>query len=259
MRYSLPEMAWAEGMRSDTLIKLRTATREHERGLQRVLMPVVDHWSRRQSFFIGDSSETERTHEAGAGVIAAAIAALWRWVGLLDRFQRSQWVRQVKRATGMNVDNMAPFVSSDPDLRAAVQWSVALIRDLNDDMRRRFETVLADATARRLPPAQIERDLARQIKITRRRARLIALDQTRKIAAKMNELQQVAAGIDQYVWQHSFRQNPRKHHVRRQGLRFYWSKPPRDGHPGHAINCRCDAAALLRPRTLREGYLNESL
>lgn len=260
MSYDLPHMAYMAGLRADIELPGRGPTQEQERDLYRIMVPVVDHWAanapRLNSRFTMDRDDPiTSTHEAGTAIANNAIARLAAWIMGLDRWARNRWIAIVKSRTGIDLENMAPVLRSSPDLVASVAWASMLITDLNDDMRKRVRQVMIDGAARNLDRKIIGEMLQKQAKLTKRRAVLIARDQTQKIAAKLNELQQRAAGVTRYVWQHSFMPNPRDWHVRRQGLVFQWDKPPKDGHPGHAINCRCNAVALLKPQTRREAYL----
>ena len=73
------------------------------------------------------------------------------------------------------------------------------------------------------------------------RARLIARDQTQKLAGQLNRLRQQTAGIDSYRWQTQEDNRVRPTHAARNGRVFKWEKPPADGHPGQPIACRCIA------------------
>lgn len=263
MIYDLGAMAYRLGRRADVQLHFTGPTGTQEDDLRRILMTVVRHWSvavpeivRARFTDSPGESDIERTHAEGVVVAAAATASLWAWVRSMDRWRRDQFIRVVNIAVGVDTSGMAPLLINSDELRVAVEWAVALIRDLNDDMRRRMVTTMIDASQRGATRLQIEKSLRDIVGLSQRRAALIARDQTQKIAAKTNELQQRAAGIDKYVWQHSFKKNPRRHHVARQGKVFSWSRPPYDGHPGHAINCRCGAVALLNVKTRQEVYLN---
>lgn len=263
MNYDLAVMARRRGITAETLIPVRRPTLTKEQDLYRILSPIIDHWSKSAGDFAApftrdslDEGMIETHYVAGREVASLAVSQLWQWLSGLDRWQRIQWVQTVRKITGVEIDNLAPALINDEEVRAAARWAVSLIGDLNDDMRKRVETTLRDATAKRLGRRETERLLMKQARLTKKRASLIARDQTQKIGAKMNELQQRAAGIDDYAWQHSFRKNPRRIHVMRQGKRFKWSRPPRDGHPGYAINCRCNAVAILKPQTVREEAFN---
>lgn len=96
-------------------------------------------------------------------------------------------------------------------------------------------------------------------KVSRRKAELLARDQTSKLTAALNQHRQESIGIDSYIWRTSKDQrvvgNPAglypkgndKHgnHWKREGKVFKWSDPPYDGHPGMAINDRCTAESIV--------------
>lgn len=88
-------------------------------------------------------------------------------------------------------------------------------------------------------------DIAKEIQksygITHRRAKLIARDQTTKLNASLTRLRQEEVGGTSYYWQTSDDERVRPTHKANDGKLFYWDKPPKTGHPGHDINCRCVA------------------
>jgi SPP1 gp7 family putative phage head morphogenesis protein len=82
---------------------------------------------------------------------------------------------------------------------------------------------------------------------THRRARNIALDQTRKAFNSINKGRMQAIGIKKYKWLHSGGgAHPREDHVEMDGNIYSFDDPPvidertgERGIPGQAINCRC--------------------
>lgn len=95
--------------------------------------------------------------------------------------------------------------------------------------------------------------------MTRRHAQFIVRDQTSKMNAALVEHQSKSLGITQYEWVTAddervvgnpsglYPKGNRKHgnHYDRNGKTFDWNKPPFDGHPGQAINCRCVAIDII--------------
>ncbi len=82
--------------------------------------------------------------------------------------------------------------------------------------------------------------------ITRRRARLIARDQTSKLNASLTKLRQQELGVEEYIWQTAGDERVRPTHKAHDGKKFRWDNPPKDtGHPGTDINCRCVAVPVL--------------
>ncbi len=93
----------------------------------------------------------------------------------------------------------------------------------------------------------------------KKRAKLIARDQTSKLNSVLAKARQTNLGVEEYIWHNSkdrrVRGNPGglypdvprdKNHWIREGKVFRWDKPPKDGHPGEAINCRCYAEAVIK-------------
>lgn len=73
----------------------------------------------------------------------------------------------------------------------------------------------------------------------------LARNQVEEHQAVINQLRQQAAGADGYVWTETTSIHPRKHHLERVGRFFYWNRPPEDGHPGQAPNCKCGAQPAM--------------
>ncbi|MDE1905351.1 MAG: minor capsid protein [Rhodospirillales bacterium] len=85
-------------------------------------------------------------------------------------------------------------------------------------------------------------------------ARHVAMDQTRKSFAAINQVRLQKAGCESYRWLHTGGgQHPRKEHIEMSGKEFRWDDPPiidrktgERGHPGAAIFCRCIAVPIFK-------------
>lgn len=95
--------------------------------------------------------------------------------------------------------------------------------------------------------------------MTKRRAKNIALDQTRKVYNSINQGRMEALGVKTYEWVHSGGgKEPREHHIKRfpEGLNggiFSFDDPPiidektgQRGKPGELINCRCTMRPVFK-------------
>lgn len=88
---------------------------------------------------------------------------------------------------------------------------------------------------------------------TKRRAKNVALDQTRKAYQSMNAERMKAAGVKSFEWVHSGGgQKPRPDHVAMSGNIYRYDNLPvidertgERGIPGQAPNCRCTARPVL--------------
>jgi SPP1 gp7 family putative phage head morphogenesis protein len=63
--------------------------------------------------------------------------------------------------------------------------------------------------------------------ITRRRAKLIARDQTSKLNASLTRLRQQELGVEEYIWQTAGDERVRPTHRAHDGKRFFWDNPPK--------------------------------
>lgn len=84
-------------------------------------------------------------------------------------------------------------------------------------------------------------------------ARHVAMDQTRKTFAAVNQARLQKIGCESYIWVHTGGgQHPRKEHIEMSGKEYRWDDPPiidqktgERGHPGTAIFCRCIAKPVF--------------
>lgn len=252
MTYDLPAIVKQSRKKVRKPIRTRGPTMAMERRLAAVYREVVKFWRGRiktlePQFVVADAMPEPEQLEAEQVdlFLAALIRELQEWAARSAEWVRLTWVQRVRAETGVDIELLATSQAGHEQIRAAIEWATALIRDLNDQTRNRLVSALHDATMRGALQSEAQAIVNDVLEGAERRARLIAHDQTQKIVAKLNESQQREAGIEEYVWQHSFLPNARRHHVERQGNRYRWDKPPRDGHPGYAINCRCTAAAAI--------------
>ena len=85
-------------------------------------------------------------------------------------------------------------------------------------------------------------------------ARHVAMDQTRKTAASINQVRLQKFGVEEYVWVHTMGSRyPRKDHIAMSGKTFRYDDPPvidkrtgERGHPGTAVFCRCVSRPLFK-------------
>lgn len=89
--------------------------------------------------------------------------------------------------------------------------------------------------------------------VTRRRAEIIARDQTRKAFGALNTNRMKAVGVQEFEWVHSGgSQKPRELHVQMSGNVYRFDDPPiiddktgERGLPGQLINCGCTMRPII--------------
>ncbi len=191
-----------------------------------------------------------------AGFVDGAREEIRRATETEEQRHRRRFHEAVRSAIG--IDLAAAIISEgiEAQVAAAVQRNVALIRGLSEDMARRVELVLIGAITDGASNALIAKLLTREFGFSTRRAAFIARDQAASFNGDLNRIRQTRLGITEYQWSTSRDErvrgrpdgkypNARPSHWAREGETFRWDKPPSDGHPGAAINCRCVALAII--------------
>jgi SPP1 gp7 family putative phage head morphogenesis protein len=142
--------------------------------------------------------------------------------------------------------------------KAIIAENVSLIKSIPQEY---FKNVTG-AVMRSITVGQGMADLLPQIQKydgqTERRAKNLALDQTRKAYNAINKERMQKVGVRQFEWVHSGGgQKPRESHLKIDGHIFDFDKlesqqaalgvPPEDqGIPGYPVNCRCTMVPVVR-------------
>lgn len=149
-----------------------------------------------------------------------------------------------------------------PDMPAALQEqvtaataeNVGLIKSIQQQYHERIsQLVLRSAATGGRGAAEIFEGIRHYDGLTEKRAKLIAVDQTRKITAAMNVERAKSVGMKRFEWLHSGGSaEPRRLHVRYDGQVFDYDNPPvidertgERGFPGQLINCKCTMVPVL--------------
>lgn len=144
------------------------------------------------------------------------------------------------------------------DAKAIVAENVSLIKSIPEQY---FKNVTG-SVMRSITTGRGMADLLPEIKKyegqTERRAKNLALDQTRKAYNQINKQRMQSVGVKQFEWIHSHGgQKPRESHLKIDGKIFTFENleaeqtalgvPPDDrGLPGHPINCRCTMVPVIK-------------
>lgn len=160
---------------------------------------------------------------------------------LTSAYQKSQVIEQFKAVTGINI--FAGIVEDwlPARVNAFVEKNVSLIRSLAEDHFSDLRSHLTEGIAAGRRWEQIAEEIKERYDVADRHAELIARDQVGKFYGALNEERQTAIGVQKYVWRTARDNRVRDAHFEREGKTFTWAEPPEDGHPGEAINCRCQA------------------
>lgn len=173
----------------------------------------------------------------------------------LARAQAGKVDQHVKRqlARLLAISPEATVLGGGGAIDAFISQNVSLIEDLLFKQLSQVESLLGDAVRRGVRSEVVGLSLAKVLKVSVRRAVLIARDQTLKLNAQIQQTRQVTMGITEYTWDTSQDERVRPDHVRLHGTVHQWATPPvtdgRQGsrnHPGGDILCRCQAIPIIQ-------------
>lgn len=145
--------------------------------------------------------------------------------------------------------------------KAAVQQNVGLIKTIASEYLAKVEgSVMRSITTGR-GLADLVPELETYEGYTHRKAKNVALDQTRKTYNVINQNRMTAIGVKRFQWIHSGGgAEPREDHVAMDGEIYSFDNPPvidqktgERGIPGQAINCRCTMAPVFDFSDTNEG------
>lgn len=137
--------------------------------------------------------------------------------------------------------------------KASVAESVSLIKSISQEYLQKVE----GAVMRSITSGNGLEDLIPALEKyegqTHRRARNIALDQTRKAYNSINRGRMEALGVEKFMWHHSGGgANPREDHIEMDGNVYSFAELPvidertgERGIPGQAPNCRCTMSPVF--------------
>lgn len=201
------------------------------------------------------SARTDRRADANASAILAKTAAAFfdafpntklariarRYADLTSDYQKAQIIEQFKKVVGINifggiVEDWLPALAN-----TFVEENVSLIRSLAQRHFDDLQAHLGEAITAGRRWEEIAAEIGERYDVSDRHAELIARDQVGKFYGALNEERQKAIGVAKYVWRTARDNRVRDAHFDREGQTFSWTDPPDDGHPGEAINCRCQA------------------
>lgn len=144
-----------------------------------------------------------------------------------------------------------PTSALSPDMKqvlsASVTENVGLIKSISEQ----YLSGVQGAVMRSITTGRGMQDLvpylAKHERITLRRARMVARDQSRKAYSALSRERMKRLGVKKFRWLHTGGSNePRKLHQEMNGKIFSFDDPPeidentgQRGLPGDAINCRC--------------------
>lgn len=169
-----------------------------------------------------------------------------------------EWGRAIKATLG--IDIREDYYLGDFYVEQLERWvmeNVGLIKSIPEDTLDRMREIVYDGFTNGETTTRMVKEIQRAYSISRRRAELIARDQTAKLNGQIQRAQQLDAGITEYVWSTAGDERVREGHRALEGKRFSWYDPPvvdertgRRCHPEQDYQCRCVGRPVFDRRTV---------
>lgn len=186
-----------------------------------------------------------------------------RTIGQVDKFSKQNLGASLRDMSGgLTIKTFKMPAALYDKVLASTAENVGLIQSIPAQFQERLQgIVLRSIQSGGQGAGQIFEEIQSLNQVTKTRAKLIAVDQTRKITSAMNEERMKSAGVKKFEWIHSGGgAEPRSLHVEYDGQTFSIDEPPiidkrtgQRGFPGELINCRC----RMRPVIDFTEYLDE--
>lgn len=168
-----------------------------------------------------------------------------------DKYHRQKFLADINNAIGVSIKDILSERGSTAVVHSQLVESMRLIKTLDGELVKALAAEVWAGIQRGDDALSIKKFiLERKSDYPEWRAKLIARDQTGKLFSQLTEERQTDIGLEEYIWDTVRDGAVRDEHAARQGKTFRWDKPPEDGSPGTAIQCRCvasvDIATLRR-------------
>lgn len=263
MRFDLPAMARRRSNRREIVLPNIAGTRAQANSLALIYLRVVRPWqeatdrivesyARSLAEMVTDSpsdtaGEIDSVEEAIRRLVLTLTPDLRDWALRVEQVHRGKWIRNVLSAVSIELDTLLSAGDVRETVEAAIEWNVALVKDVSDDLRRKISNAVFSGFQARKPAREVAKEIREATGMARQRSLRIAADQTVKLGSRLNEARQRQAGLDHFKWRHSGKRHPREHHEARDGKVYRWegSGIPSEDMPGVPPFCGCTAQGVL--------------
>lgn len=251
----------------DIILREITPTGTHRRQLERIYLTISRAWFRacqtrvvpeyqrelnrlrapQPGVVMDDTGSLGQTMNAIAQEIDRLILeltpALRNYVVTVERWHREKWIASMT-PTGVSLETLIGPEDVAETMETVLQRNVSLIRSISSEARSRIEGIVFRGFTNRTPSREVAKEISEAVGMARKRALRVASDQLAKLASDLDTERMRQAGIETWEWRHSGKEHYREEHLRRNGKRYSFAKPPPEM-PGELPYCGCKKRAVL--------------
>lgn len=176
-----------------------------------------------------------------------------------------EWKKAIKATLG--IDIREDYYLGEFYIEALQQWvqeNIDLISTIPKGTLDKMQDIVYDGYTNGRTTTDMVKDIQRVYGVSKRHAVLIARDQTAKLNGRIQQYQQMDAGIEEYIWCTTGDERVRESHRALNGQKFRWDDPPENSegrtcHPGEDYQCRCIGRPVFKQETLNLPVEEEQL
>lgn len=159
------------------------------------------------------------------------------------------FMKTAKRTLGVDLADVVLQEDLGEYLALAGTRNAGLIKGLSTDAVKRVQETVTSALINGDPARKLQGELTEQLRISDRRAQLIAQDQMAKLNSDLNRIRHEQAGVLEYSWMTSHDERVRARHKALEGKVYKYGDATgaEDGlPPGQPVRCRCIARGIVQ-------------
>lgn len=163
----------------------------------------------------------------------------------ISRNNKAQVNRQMNSVLGINPLVYEPYLENI--FNSFVQENVDLIKSLKGEILESAHKIIKTGVTSGFSRTYLSENLQNLLNISKRRADLIARDQTGKFFGQLTKQRNLAVGIESFIWITANDLNVRPLHQTFNNNVYSWKTGAEGIFPGQEINCRCTSMAVFDP------------
>ncbi len=157
---------------------------------------------------------------------------------------KMQWKTKAK-SVGISIKGKQSFKGEQDYIKSRIETNTTLIKNLKSQYIEELNIELKYSYEQGRPSSQLAKEIEKRFGISKRRAKLIARNETKNTNAQLNKKQAMELGFGNPKWQTMMDGRERPEHAKHNGKEYEFGVGLPDGEggkeePGDAINCRCD-------------------
>lgn len=240
----IPVIQESAGFRRAYVAVMRRLVRQHGAAVREIILPSY------KRAFTADTgaNDFDELRLMMAQLTASVDQRINNLVRLESERHTANFAENARKAFSVNLQGVISNDDLTGYLETAAMRNASLVTGMTDDLFKKIQLSTTNSLIAGDGVGTLRKKLIDDLNVGKRRAELIARDQTSKLNADLNKIRHTQAGVDAYDWLTSADERVRKDHRAVNGKRYKYGQ--RTGvntgaEPGQDIQCRCLAQGVV--------------